>query len=176
MNTRILSIVPCYNVGDACKPVLTQVLRRVEVCIAVDDGSTDKTASIIEELKLPGLKLLKHPTNLGKGKALITGFRYAIESYPELEAIISLDGDGQHDPNLIPNFIQQHLQENADLVYGNRMTDLREMPRHRRWLNALSNNLVSGICKMRIHDSQCGFRLYSTNLLRLVLDELKSER
>lgn len=176
MNTRYLAIVPCYNVGDACKPVLTNVLRHIDLCVAVDDGSTDNTASIIQQLKLPGLELVKHPGNLGKGRALITGFRHAMESHPELDSIITLDGDGQHDPNLIPNFIQQHEQENADLVYGNRMTDLRAMPRHRRWLNALSNNLVSGICKMRIHDSQCGFRLYSMNLLRLVLNELKSER
>ena len=176
MNTRYLAIVPCYNVGEACRPVLTQVLRHVNVCIPVDDGSTDKTASVIEELRLPGLDIVKHQTNLGKGKALITGFRHAIEKYPELDSIITLDGDGQHDPNLIPNFIQQHEQENADLVYGNRMTELREMPLHRRWLNALSNNLISGICKMRIHDSQCGFRLYSIKLLSLVLEELKSER
>jgi glycosyltransferase involved in cell wall biosynthesis len=176
MNTRYLAIVPCYNVGDACKPVLQQVLRHIDICIAIDDGSTDKTASVIEGLQLPGVELLKHQTNLGKGKALITGFRHAIESYPELDSIITLDGDGQHDPNLIPNFIQQHEQENADLVYGNRMTNLRGMPLHRQWLNALSNSIVSGICKMRIHDSQCGFRLYSTKLLRLVLDELRSER
>ena len=96
MNTRYLAIVPCYNVGAACKPVLTQVLGHLDICIAVDDGSTDKTASIIQDLKLPGLQLLKHPTNVGKGKALITGFRHAIESYPELDSIITLDGDGQH--------------------------------------------------------------------------------
>ncbi|MCI0613293.1 glycosyltransferase family 2 protein [bacterium] len=156
--------------------MITEVLRHVDHCVAVDDGSTDKTASVIQELKLPGLELLKHPRNLGKGRALITGFRHAMESYPELDSVITLDGDGQHDPSLIPNFIQKHEQENADLVYGNRMTDLRSMPLHRRWLNALSNKLVSGICKMRIYDSQCGFRLYSVKLLRLMLDELKSER
>jgi glycosyltransferase involved in cell wall biosynthesis len=176
MNTRYLAIVPCYNVGDACKPVLSQVLRHVNICIAVDDGSTDQTSAVIEGLKLPGLELVKHSTNLGKGKALITGFRHAIELYPDLDSIITLDGDGQHDPNLIPNFLQQHEQESADLVYGNRMTEMREMPLHRKWLNALSNNLISGICKMRIHDSQCGFRLYSTKLLHMVLDELRSER
>jgi glycosyltransferase involved in cell wall biosynthesis len=176
MNTRNFAIVPCYNVGDACKPVITEVLRHVDHCIAIDDGSTDQTASVIQELKLPGLELLKHPRNLGKGKALITGFRHAMESHPELDSVITLDGDGQHDPSLIPNFIQKHEQENADLVYGNRMTDLRAMPLHRRWLNGLSNKLVSGICKVRIYDSQCGFRLYSMNLLKLVVDELKSER
>ena len=176
MNTRYLAIIPCYNVGVACKPVLTQALRHVDICIAIDDGSTDNTAAVIQELKLPGLELLQHRTNLGKGKALVTGFRHAIQSYPERDSIITLDGDGQHDANLIPNFIQQHEQENADLVYGNRMTNLRGMPLHRQWLNALSNNLVSSICKLRIHDSQCGFRLYSTKLLRLMIDELKSER
>lgn len=176
MNTSYLALVPCYNVGDACKPVLTEVLRHVELCVAIDDGSTDKTASVIQELKLPGLTLLSHSSNLGKGRALITGFRHTIESHPELDSVITLDGDGQHDPGLIPSFIQKHEQENADLVYGNRMTNLRGMPTHRRWLNALSNKLVSGICKMRIYDSQCGFRLYSMKLLRLLLNDLKSER
>jgi glycosyltransferase involved in cell wall biosynthesis len=176
MNTRYLAIVPCYNVGDACKPVLTQVLQHVDICIVIDDGSTDKTASIIQDLKLPGLELIKHQRNLGKGRALITGFRHAMESQPELDSVITLDGDGQHDPSLIPNFIQKHEEENADLVYGNRMTDLASMPVHRRWLNALSNKLVSGICKMQIYDSQCGFRFYSVKLLQILMDELKSDR
>jgi glycosyltransferase involved in cell wall biosynthesis len=175
MNSKYLVIVPCYNVGDACKPVLMQALSHVDHCLAIDDGSTDKTASVIQELKSPRLTLLSHPRNLGKGRALITGFRQAIESYPELDSVITLDGDGQHDPGLIPVFIEKHEKENAGLVYGNRMTDLSGMPLHRQWLNALSNKLVSGICKMRIYDSQCGFRLYSMKLLKLVLNELKSE-
>jgi glycosyltransferase involved in cell wall biosynthesis len=175
MNRKYLAIVPCYNVGEACRPVLEAVLRHVDLCVAIDDGSADKTVSIIQELKLPGLKLISHPQNLGKGRALITGFRHAFE-YPELDSVITLDGDGQHDPGLIPNFIQQHEQVNAELVYGNRMTDLGTMPLHRQWLNGLSNKLVSEICKQRIYDSQCGFRLYSIHLLQLLMNELQSER
>ncbi len=176
MNARYVAIVPCYNVGEACKPVFTEILRHVPVCIAIDDGSTDNTASIVQELKIPGLKFLHHLQNLGKGAALITGFRHSLESYPELDSVITLDGDGQHDPSLIPAFIERHEQEGSDLVYGNRMADLRGMPLHRQWLNALSNGLVSRICKMTIDDSQCGFRLYSRRLLQLVLNELQSER
>ncbi|HSE43550.1 MAG TPA: glycosyltransferase family 2 protein, partial [Acidobacteriota bacterium] len=66
--------------------------------------------------------------------------------------------------------------QKADLVYGDRMKDLTRMPHHRRWLNSLSNRLISRLCRTRIYDSQCGFRLYSTALLRNVLNEVRSVR
>jgi glycosyltransferase involved in cell wall biosynthesis len=176
MNEKYAALVPCYNVGPACEKVLKEVSKHVPIVIAVDDGSTDDTSFRIQNAKILGAELIRHSQNRGKGAALITGFRHLLQGHPDLDSVITLDGDGQHDANLIPKFIEIHKQLQADLVYGNRMTDLTGMPQHRRWLNSLSNRLISRICRMQIEDSQCGFRLYSMNLLRNVLDELETAR
>jgi glycosyltransferase involved in cell wall biosynthesis len=176
MKEKYAAIVPCYNVGAACEKVLRQTSKHLPLIVAVDDGSTDETSAIIQKAQIKGMELLGHTQNRGKGAALITGFRHLVESYPTLDAAITLDGDGQHDPQLIPKFIQIREEHQADLVYGNRMADLSSMPQHRRWLNSLSNRLISGICRMRIEDSQCGFRLYSMRLIKAILNELESGR
>jgi glycosyltransferase involved in cell wall biosynthesis len=176
MNEQYSAIIPCYNVGPACERVLREVIKYVPMVVVVDDGSNDNTSLTIKQAQIPGVKLIAHSQNRGKGAALMTGFRHLLETHPELDSVLTLDGDGQHDAQLIPKFIESREQHQADLVYGNRMTDLTSMPWHRQQLNSLSNRLISGICKMRIEDSQCGFRLYSTNLLRAIFNELKTLR
>jgi glycosyltransferase involved in cell wall biosynthesis len=176
MTVKYAAIVPCYNVGPACEKVLRQTIKHLPLIAVIDDGSTDETGSIIQNAQIDGIELLRHPQNRGKGAALITGFRHFLENHSTLDAVLTLDGDGQHDPELIPKFIQMRNENQTDLVYGNRMADLTSMPQHRRWLNSLSNRLISGICKMRIEDSQCGFRLYSMRLIQAVLNELETGR
>jgi glycosyltransferase involved in cell wall biosynthesis len=174
--SRYAALIPCYNVGKACIPVLKNASPQVEVCLAVDDGSTDDTADCIRSVNASNLKLLQHKRNLGKGAALITGFRFFLDECPELDAVITLDGDGQHDPALISNFKTAFDTDHADLVYGNRMAETSMMPAHRRWLNSLSNRTISYLCGRPIADSQCGFRLYSRKLLTDLIGELKSGR
>lgn len=175
-NRSYAALIPCYNVGEACVPVIRDTASRVAVCIVVDDGSTDDTLAWIQTVQAANLKVVRHETNKGKGVAILTGFRLAIASLPEVTAILTLDGDGQHDPALIETFIRKHEETGADLVYGNRMLNQQNMPWHRRKLNALSNLTISKICGLRILDSQCGFRLYSKKLIQTLADELKSHR
>jgi glycosyltransferase involved in cell wall biosynthesis len=176
MNEKYAALVPCYNVGSACEKVLKGIAQFVTIIIVVDDGSTDNTASIVQQTAVEGVQLLRHEENQGKGAALATGFTHLLQTKPNLDSVITLDGDGQHDPGLIPKFIEAREQQRVDLVYGDRMKDLTRMPHHRRWLNTLSNRLISRICRTHIDDSQCGFRLYSTALLRSVLNEVRSVR
>ena len=154
------AVVPCYNVGKACEPVLRQTSALITTVVAVNDGSTDDTASVLSGLNLSNLSVLQHPSNRGKGAALMTGFRHLLDT-TDCDAIITLDSDGQHDPSLVPEFQHVFDSNQADLIYGNRMVRMSGMPHHRRWLNSLSNRIISRICKQRIADSQCGFRLYS---------------
>jgi len=176
MSRPIAVLVPCYNVGESCVAVICGAAQHADLCVAVDDGSTDDTASHMQNLRLQNLMVIRHEHNRGKGAAILTGFRSILSARPETTAIVTLDGDGQHDPGLIPEFAQKQEQTGADLVYGNRMLDQQTMPWHRRQLNALSNRLISNICKQRIFDSQCGFRLYSKGLIEALANELKSNR
>lgn len=174
MTSRFAALIPCYNVRRACIPVLTQASALVDLCVAVDDGSTDDTRAAMESLNLANLHILKHEKNQGKGAALVSGFRFLLEK--AVDAVITLDGDGQHDAGLIPRFTAEFASGRPDLICGNRMADQRTMPVHRKWLNRLSNRTISSICGRPIHDSQCGFRLYSKKLIATVIDDLKSGR
>ena len=176
MPRGIAAIVPCFNVGSACVPVVRACSRNLDLCIVIDDGSTDDTARQVESLGASNCRTICHGKNLGKGSALITGFRHILREQPQIDAVVTLDGDGQHDPVFISEFADQFRQKKIDLIYGNRMSQPDGMPKHRRILNAIANGLVSHVCRCLIHDSQCGYRLYSRRLLCSVIEDLKTTR
>lgn len=125
--------------------------------IVVDDGSTDRTREIA---KLAGAKVVVHPSNMGKGAALKTGFHAARDS----DIIVTLDSDGQHNPQEIPRLIEPLLNNEADVVNGSRYLNGngKETPKYRRvGQNVLdaATNLSSG--DLDITDSQSGFRAFA---------------
>src|SRR5262245_28709796 len=171
MKFRYGAVIPCFNVGAACVRVLKETTDQVQLCVAVDDGSTDNTLEVMESLRIDNLKVLHHDRNLGKGAALITGFRHILANNIDIDAVLTLDGDGQHDPSLIPSFIEEFERNTPDLIYGNRFANRQGMPWHRGILNQISNRLVSKICHQQVLDSQCGFRLYAR---RFIQDQIQS--
>ena len=102
--------------------------------------------------------------NMGKGEALKVGFRYALEH--NCDWVVTMDGDGQHDPDDLVNFLP--LVGNYDLLLGNRMEDSASVPLLRRAANLCSSRIVSALCGQRIFDSQTGFRSYKATFLRQV--------
>ncbi len=128
--------------------------------VVVDDGSTDATAA---EAEKGGATVLRHARNQGKGAALGTGFSHARgRGY---EAVITLDGDGQHDPADIPAFLTAYGRGGATVIVGNRMADTGRMPRVRRGTNRLMSWLLSRLMGQTVPDTQCGFRLYRCDAL-----------
>jgi glycosyltransferase involved in cell wall biosynthesis len=176
MRFRYAVVIPCYNVNGACVPVLQKTAPQVRACITVDDGSTDNTYSSIQDLGIANVTLLRHPKNEGKGRALITGFRHVLANMLDIDGVLTLDGDGQHDPSLIPDFIDAFEKNQPDLIYGNRFANRTGMPWHRAMLNGLSNRLMTRICHQPIFDSQCGFRLYSRKLIQDQIDQWSAAR
>jgi glycosyltransferase involved in cell wall biosynthesis len=159
--SRLMAVIPAYNEERFIGSVVLKAHRYVDIVIVVDDGSTDATAEIAEAA---GAIVVSHPSNLGKGAALNTGFRKAREMSPE--AVVVLDGDGQHHPEEIPTVAQPVLQGQADMAIGSRFLELRSrLPRVRAWgLRAvtLASNVGSGL---RVSDSQTGFRAFSKDAL-----------
>lgn len=107
-----------------------------------------------------GARLIRHPVNLGKGEALKTGFRAVLKA--GLDGVITLDGDGQHDPGCIPNFLRALSITNSDIILGTRSLRLGAMPLDRIFSNRMSSLLVSALSGKWIPDSQCGYRLIRT--------------
>jgi glycosyltransferase involved in cell wall biosynthesis len=151
---RCAAVIPCLNEAATIGPLVAQVKRSVELVIVVDDGSGDATARLAED---SGAQVLRHSIRTGKGQALREGWNLARER--GCEWAICLDGDGQHDPSLIPAFFQKADQTAASLVAGNRMADAGKMPFVRRAVNRWMSAQLSRRAGRPLPDSQCGFRL-----------------
>ena len=149
---KIAALIPAYREENHIAEVVENALRHLERVLVVDDGSGDGTACCAREA---GAEVIVNPVNLGKGASLVVGLDHLFES--GVDAVMCLDADGQHAPEEIPRFVAAVV--GADLVIGNRMANIRDMPFVRLWTNRVLSWVVSGLAGVRVPDSQCGFRL-----------------
>jgi glycosyltransferase involved in cell wall biosynthesis len=166
MNVAVL--IPSYNASAALPALLERLLPIVptERIIVVNDGSNDGTAAAAERY---GVTVLSHAVNRGKGAALQTGFDHVLKR--QYDAVITMDADLQHEPEMIPAFITRMQEGSFDLVIGSRMHDTARMPFHRFISNTLTTMLVRLRSGAAVSDSQSGFRLISRNVLAQVRTE-----
>jgi glycosyltransferase involved in cell wall biosynthesis len=139
-------------------PTFPDGVDRVDV-IVVDDGCTDRTRAIALQR---GAAVVSHATNRGLGAAFATGIDAALRSRADI--IVSLDADGQHPPEAIPQLISPLLAGNADFATGTRFGDpalMPEMPASKRLGNWLVARVTSLVCGHSFTDATCGFRAYS---------------
>jgi len=162
---QITVIIPAYNAESSVGEVVERVRRLNEnlKVIVIDDGSSDATS---EAARRSGATVISHEFNRGKGEALRTGFEYALRTGSM--AVITLDADGQHSPEEIPRLIERWLETGADIIIGTRKRERGRMPLLRIITNSLSSWLVSLSAGTRIDDSQSGFRLLTSRVLRSV--------
>jgi glycosyltransferase involved in cell wall biosynthesis len=154
---RLCIIIPAYNAERTIAALVIGCKKYCASVVVIDDGSRDWTSRAAEHA---GAFVIKHSHNRGKGAALKTGFCYADNS--GFDAVITLDADGQHDPDDIPAFLEQ--AHSSHFIIGSRMLAARAMPRIIRISNRLSSRLISWACTRRITDSQSGFRLIHRRL------------
>ena len=160
---KTLTVIPAYQVAPYLKDVIDGVKKYLDDILVVDDGSTDKTGDIAGDC---GVQLIIHDVNRGKGAALKTGFAHAIKH--NYDAVITIDGDGQHEPDFIPMFFKMYEKTRADMIIGSRVKDKADMSFPRRCSNFLTSQILSYLLKTRIEDSQCGYRLITIPLLKQV--------
>jgi len=161
---RIVTIIPAYNEEKTIKEVVEVALKYSDVLV-VDDGSTDNTFSIANK---SGSLVIKHDKNLGKGAAIKTGFKNALDN--EYEIFVVMDGDGQHDPEFISALVSK--MDDADIVIGSRFkgSDPDSMPVQRRFSNKLTTEIIKFVTGYHITDSQSGFRSFSISAARVFSD------
>ena len=171
----IAVVIPCYNESGHIADVVSAVRSILPTVIVIDDGSTDDTAG---RARAAGAQVLPLAGNLGKGAALEAGLRRATAK--GFQYAITMDGDGQHDVADLPRFIEAAAAGDADLVVGNRMADVRAMPRVRRFVNRWMSRRLSRRVGRDLPDTQCGYRLvrlaaWSALELRTTGFEVESE-
>ena len=164
--TKIMILIPCFKEESAIRNVATQAIQTgLGDVVVVDDGSPDNTAN---EARAAGANVIVHEINKGKGAAMITGFSYALEhSY---DAVITMDGDGQHAPTEIINFVNAWKQTGADMIVGSRMANTKGMPFIRLLTNKFMSWLLSKALGQKVSDTQNGFRLYTAKILPICIN------
>lgn len=171
-----LVVVPVYNEAPSIEKVLSQTLAAAPAAdvLVVDDGSNDESPDILARFaEVERLHVLRHPMNMGYGVALMDGFTYAREH--GYERLVTIDCDEQHDPGLIPEFLE--LATDWDVVSGSRYmtTDqprLGHVPPDRRRINRLITERINELTGYELTDAFCGFKAYRVSALgRLRLSE-----
>jgi glycosyltransferase involved in cell wall biosynthesis len=163
MELKIALLIPVYNESKNISKLIQRLEYPKKDIIIVDDGSTDNTYKIIEKT---GVVVLKHNKNLGKGYAQRTGFEYAIKK--GYEYVITLDGDGQHNPQEIPLFINRIKETREDIILGERRVSLKTMPIPRYFANLIVSFIVSFFSHQAIRDAQSGYRAISAQVMQKV--------
>ncbi len=168
---NISALIPAYNAEKTIKLVIGELKSISEVAniIVVNDGSSDNTKNIVTNLET---FYLEHEGNLGKGAALKTGFKKALEL--NTNVIVTLDADCQHKPKELIKLIDELLKRKLDLVIGSRLSNTKEMPFHRLVSNRVTSKLISWRVGLDISDSQSGFRAIRTKVLKNI--NLQSNR
>jgi glycosyltransferase involved in cell wall biosynthesis len=152
----IAAVIPAYHEQTHVGKVVERSRTQLDHVLVIDDGSTDATA---ERARESGAQVIVHPQNRGKGEAIKTGLRHWL-GQPEIEFIVLLDADGQHAPEEISRFLSAAVaSEQAGLLVGTRMSDLRSMPLVRRKVNRYMSRRISRICGQEVPDTQCGYRM-----------------
>jgi glycosyltransferase involved in cell wall biosynthesis len=153
-------VAPTYDNAATLRDVIAPIARLGLPVIVVNDGSTDATGEILEQLRreFPGIQVATHTRNCGKAAALRTGFALAgAEGYTHA---VTIDTDGQLDPAETPKFLDAARSSPQALVVGVRDDSAADYPARSRTGRRVSNLFVRLESGLRVADSQCGFRVY----------------
>lgn len=171
-------ILPCYNeeqnINSLIKSIAKTLKKTPYKIIAVNDGSTDNTGAILENLSLKyPIKTLTHSKNMGLAKALKTGLKRALAECSKEDLIVIMDSDNTHNPKYIPEMIRKAQQ--YDLVIGSRYIQggkQLNVPAHRILLSKTINHLLKLILKVNIHDFTSGYRCFKAEVLQKMFKKL----
>lgn len=149
MRTNTTVVIPAYNEENRISKVIEEVIDYVDEVLVVDDGSSDQTRKVASEA---GAKVLTHDKNKGYLEALKTGFQNS-----EADFIVTIDADGEMNPEYIPELLKPLEEDEADLVLGKR----EKIPR-------LSERFLSFLAGLKagVSDTGTGFRAVKTSLAK----------
>ncbi len=171
----VLTALPVFNEAKHVADVLQEVRRYSQRLLVVDDGSSDNTPQILEELQAEWgrdvLAIVRHEKNSGYGAALKTAFRYAVEQ--GFDVLVTIDCDGQHEPKLIPEIAKRVFDADADqpndIVSGSRYLKSFEgdstPPEERRYINLEITRELNRRLGLKLTDAFCGFKAYRVDAL-----------
>jgi len=162
---KVLAAMPAYNEEKSIAKIILAAQKYVDCVLVVDDGSTDATGDIAKKM---GAGVIHHTKNLGYGAALKTIFERA--KVLDIDALVILDSDDQHDPNDIPKLLDRLRKGDADVVIGSRFIqgNQKEIPKYRIFGLKVLNQATKIAGADSTTDSQSGFRAYGKNAINTI--------
>jgi glycosyltransferase involved in cell wall biosynthesis len=162
-------VIPAYNEARTIRGLAQAALALCVRVLVVDDGSSDATGEQLQDLPLT---LLRHPVNLGKAAALRSAFAHALAR--GAMCVVTIDGDGQHDPRDATKLLAVWRRQSDRLVIGSRLHDRARIPRGRYFGNRTACFWISWAAGHPIADTQSGFRIYPRAVMEIALGECAS--
>lgn len=165
-------ILPSYKPDDKLLAVLEGLAQKgFPDIIVVNDGSGSGFDAFFEKAKFfPGVTVLTHPENRGKGRALKTAFAYCMEYRPSCTGVVTVDGDNQHHPDDILSCCQRLSENPEQIVLGARNFSSKEVPFRSRFGNVMTRGIFRFACGIKITDTQTGLRAIPAKYLPLMLE------
>ena len=154
-------VIPAFNEATTIADIAQRACQFTSMVIIVDDGSVDNTAQTLESLPVT---VINNPKNIGKGKSLLRGMQHAIEH--GAHSVITLDGDGQHQPEDIPLLLEKGLLHPNTIIIAARLRGRHTAPPLRRFANGFADFWISWAAGQKIRDSQSGYRLYPAEVFQ----------
>ena len=162
---KIVVMIPAYNEEEGIEATIKKIPRKIEGAdcvevIVVDDGSTDRTVEIAKESGAD--EIILHPINKGLGTSFRDGLKASLEKGADI--LVTIDADGQFNPDDIPKLIEPILNSEADFVTTSRFLDKKlepDMPKIKKFGNKLFTKIINILTNGEFTDTQCGFRAYS---------------
>lgn len=156
-------LIPAFNEAATIRGVVEGALAHTDSVVVISDGSTDGTVAALAGL---AVEIVEHAQNRGKGRRLAEGLDHAVGA--GADAVLTLDADGQHDPNSVPDFLAAAHAAPDCLVIGDRSADRASIPRLRARSVGFGDFFISWAAERRIRDAQCGMRLYPAALWKAI--------
>ena len=153
--------IPAFNEEKNIASIISRLKDFTDSIVVCDDGSSDMTAKIAEDM---GAILVKHPKNLGYGAAIRTIFLKAKDL--ESDVLVTLDGDGQHQIMDVEKILKPIEKNQADIVIGSRFLDKKSnVPKYREFGINVITKVTNVTIKNKLTDAQSGLRAYSKKVL-----------
>jgi glycosyltransferase involved in cell wall biosynthesis len=161
--SRVIVCIPAFNEARTIGPIVKRARKFVDEVVVCDDGSIDNTSEVAEAA---GATVAKHKLNKGYGAAIMTLFQTAIKK--EADFVITLDADGQHEPDQIPEILRPLVEDEADIVIGSRFLGMdykKDIPRYRAFgIKAITRFIHDET--WNLSDAQSGYRAYTKQVLQ----------
>ncbi len=165
IKSRFLTVLPVFNEAATVDAVLDLVVKNAQDVLVVDDGSSDGTSELLNQRD--DIIVLAHGANRGYGAALSSGFQYALEN--GYDVVVTIDCDGQHEPQRIQGFVAELESTGADIISGSRYLEEFDKdtsaPAERKKINQIITETISTHMGIALTDAFCGFKAYRVQAL-----------